>query len=1141
MANYSADIRIGVVGKNELTNLDKQLTKINSKVKAIQKGLNFKSKVQTLKVNTKGATTAIKNLEAKIARLGRTVEVKLKTTTDKASGSKASAAGFGGGGGLNTAGVLAGSAVFKEDRAKVRAALDAEELKNIEKLKDTQIDANAKVIKSYDEASVARSKFIEKDAKIIRQMKDVKNLEDKNRFVSGQVKMTKNLKDAAKGRLKDLNEELKLIEKRGKALAKEIKATTKAENERAKGSKNKSNMQGPLRTWKAISAEVAKVDKRHKEITRDIPKQEKLYKERNVANAEASATLSDNNSKISRQVRSIAGQQENYNKLKAESNRLGKIAVQNEKDLAAAQAKTAANQKRFAMWKKGAMTGGGVALASAAGNLPVVGDAVTGGLVAGLSGGSVAAGALAGGLVGVGVALVGLTADVTKFNNQLDLSRIALANTVATSDEYAQALEAIRGISDDFLVPIDDVTVAFTKLNASMRVNGFNVGEVEEAYRGLAAANLALGGNAERLQGIMLATQQVFSKGSVQAEELRGQLGERLVGAFGLFAESAKMSTRQLDKEMKKGKITVQDFQEFVRYLLTKYEDDAEKIASAPSAAAIRLQKSMSNLKEALGPILTGIGNMFITLADIIVKQATRAANAWNNMVDKGIEGQVQAARAALENTRSTLEQMKLDHKEQGGKDILFGVSQQEIDTVERMVQAQEKNLKKAEERLKRLRGTQTPSGDPLNPKPPETPEGKTAAELAAEEKKGKAAAAAYERVQSKLKAEQAELITMKELAVLAQQLRKAEFEGNKAQIIRLNALKEEINLRARMKQELEGIEDAATRQVLVDKFNVDLGEIKADAAHELLQLERETNKEASEAAADKLKAFNEQKNSLEEALRYETAETEQMREQLRLEDALQSIRANEDLDDTQKNALTGLETKLSAARQNNMDPIKQYMDALEDSFTNTDQMIINTAELIRTELGGAFADSIIGFIKGTVTVEEAFASMLDSIGQELIRQATQLLVNKAVHMLLSAILNGGGGGGAPGVSNPGAFNIGKTATFSGGGYTGGGARAGGVDGQGGFPAILHPQETVIDHTSRNPYSPGNSSSSGPGAPINVNYTGPQLRFNGDDYVPKSAVPELISSAAKAGAREGQARTMNTLRNSRSQRSRIGV
>lgn len=37
--------------------------------------------------------------------------------------------------------------------------------------------------------------------------------------------------------------------------------------------------------------------------------------------------------------------------------------------------------------------------------------------------------------------------------------------------------------------------------------------------------------------------------------------------------------------------------------------------------------------------------------------------------------------------------------------------------------------------------------------------------------------------------------------------------------------------------------------------------------------------------------------------------------------------------------------------------------------------------------------------------------------------------------------------------------------SFEGGGFTGMGARSGGIDGRGGFPAILHPNETVIDHT----------------------------------------------------------------------------
>lgn len=50
----------------------------------------------------------------------------------------------------------------------------------------------------------------------------------------------------------------------------------------------------------------------------------------------------------------------------------------------------------------------------------------------------------------------------------------------------------------------------------------------------------------------------------------------------------------------------------------------------------------------------------------------------------------------------------------------------------------------------------------------------------------------------------------------------------------------------------------------------------------------------------------------------------------------------------------------------------------------------------------------------------------------------------------------------AAGMANVAAI---KAQSFDGGGFTGHGSRSGGVDGKGGFPAILHPNETVIDHT----------------------------------------------------------------------------
>ena len=49
--------------------------------------------------------------------------------------------------------------------------------------------------------------------------------------------------------------------------------------------------------------------------------------------------------------------------------------------------------------------------------------------------------------------------------------------------------------------------------------------------------------------------------------------------------------------------------------------------------------------------------------------------------------------------------------------------------------------------------------------------------------------------------------------------------------------------------------------------------------------------------------------------------------------------------------------------------------------------------------------------------------------------------------------------------------------SFDGGGFTGMGSRTGGMDGKGGFAAILHPNETVIDHTK----------GQGTGMTVNVN------------------------------------------------------
>jgi len=139
-------------------------------------------------------------------------------------------------------------------------------------------------------------------------------------------------------------------------------------------------------------------------------------------------------------------------------------------------------------------------------------------------------------------------------------------------------------------------------------------------------------------------------------------------------------------------------------------------------------------------------------------------------------------------------------------------------------------------------------------------------------------------------------------------------------------------------------------------------------------------------------------------------------------------------------NALTAFKNKLTG----------------EDSVSNAlDQVAVSSMK--------KFEDSIID---GLENGKLAFKDFADFVVEQLLRVAIQQMVVAQIVDPFRKFLGGfdlfsgsSSSGGATGGATGGG------GTFDGGGYTGMGARAGGIDGKGGFPAILHPNETVIDHT----------------------------------------------------------------------------
>lgn len=88
----------------------------------------------------------------------------------------------------------------------------------------------------------------------------------------------------------------------------------------------------------------------------------------------------------------------------------------------------------------------------------------------------------------------------------------------------------------------------------------------------------------------------------------------------------------------------------------------------------------------------------------------------------------------------------------------------------------------------------------------------------------------------------------------------------------------------------------------------------------------------------------------------------------------------------------------------------------------------------------------------------------LAAVGVAAQQAAQQVLASGLRNLLMSVLVPGGGAGGG---FLSGLFGGGRRGlpSFDGGGSTGDGLRTGGIDGRGGFLAINHPNETIIDHS----------------------------------------------------------------------------
>lgn len=100
----------------------------------------------------------------------------------------------------------------------------------------------------------------------------------------------------------------------------------------------------------------------------------------------------------------------------------------------------------------------------------------------------------------------------------------------------------------------------FQTLSGSLKGTALEGQATRDIFDAVGIAATVMNLSAEQSEGAFLALSQMASKGKVQAEELRGQLGERIPGALNIAARAMGVTQAQLNDMLDKGKSMPQTF-----------------------------------------------------------------------------------------------------------------------------------------------------------------------------------------------------------------------------------------------------------------------------------------------------------------------------------------------------------------------------------------------------------------------------------------------------------------------------------------------------------------------------------------------------------------------------------------------------
>ncbi|QPZ53237.1 tape measure protein [Achromobacter phage vB_AchrS_AchV4] len=203
----------------------------------------------------------------------------------------------------------------------------------------------------------------------------------------------------------------------------------------------------------------------------------------------------------------------------------------------------------------------------------------------------------------------------------------------------SQEIDWLRRQSDRLGISFQVLADDYGKFAVATKGTNLEGEETRKIFLAVAEAGRVNKLSMEQMSGTYTALTQMVSKGIIQAEELRGQLGDRLPGAFQDMAKAAGVSTQELGKMMEKGELSADMLSKFADVLRDKYSGQLEQSLQSTTKEIgefwnevfkLRLLFAESGFIEAFTEALRGL-NDYMRSADAasFVQTLSRAFGAF--------------------------------------------------------------------------------------------------------------------------------------------------------------------------------------------------------------------------------------------------------------------------------------------------------------------------------------------------------------------------------------------------------------------------------------------------------------------------------------------------------------------------------